>query len=75
MQFDKTDEFWTSSYRGHSIATLSQGSGWLVYLDHVLQHDKLFATADAAVNWLHQQVDGSPEHSRPAQSAKHLLEC
>ena len=54
-----SDEFWTGSYRGHSIATLNRGSGWLVYLDHVLQHNKLFVTADAAVAWLRQQVDGS----------------
>jgi hypothetical protein len=53
------DEFWSGSYRGHSIATLNRGSGWLVYLDHVLQHNKLFATADAAVGWLRQQIDGS----------------
>jgi hypothetical protein len=53
------DEFWSGSYRGHSIATLNRGSGWLVYLDHVLQHNKLFATAEAAVEWLRQQIDGS----------------
>jgi hypothetical protein len=53
------DEFWSGSYRGHSIATLNRGSGWLVYLDHVLQHNKLFVTADAAVDWLRQQIDGS----------------
>jgi hypothetical protein len=53
------DEFWSGNYRGHSIATLNRGSGWLVYLDHVLQHNKLFVTADAAVEWLRQQIDGS----------------
>jgi hypothetical protein len=53
------DEFWSGSYRGHNIATLNRGSGWLVYLDHVLQHNKLFVTADAAVDWLRQQIDGS----------------
>jgi hypothetical protein len=55
--FGQADSFWSDSYRGHSIATLNRGSGWLVYLDHVLQHNKLFATADAAVTWLRQQVD------------------
>ena len=54
-----SDEFWAGSYRGHSIATLNRGSGWLVYLDHVLQHNKLFVTADAAMTWLRQQIDGS----------------
>ena len=52
-----SQEFWSDSYRGHSIATLNRGSGWLVYLDHVLQHNKLFATAEAAATWLKQQVD------------------
>lgn len=53
----QTDGFWSDSYRGHNIATLNHGSGWLVYLDHVLQHNKLFVTADAAVAWLRHQVD------------------
>jgi hypothetical protein len=50
-------EFWSDNYRGHNIATLNHGSGWLVYLDHVLQHNKLFVTAEAAVAWLRRQVD------------------
>jgi hypothetical protein len=53
----ETEEFWSDSYRGHSIATLNRGNGWLVYLDHVLQHNKLFATAEAAVAWLRRQID------------------
>lgn len=59
--FERADSFWSDSYRGHNIATLNHGSGWLVYLDHVLQHDKLFATAEAAVMWLRNQVD-RPAH-------------
>lgn len=55
--FEQADSFWSDKYRGHSIATLNRGSGWIVYLDHVFQHNKLFATADAAVTWLRQQVD------------------
>jgi hypothetical protein len=53
----ETDEFWSDSYRGHTIATLNRGNGWLVYLDHVLQHNKLFVTAEAAVTWLRRQID------------------
>ena len=53
----ESDEFWSDSYRGHAIATLNRGNGWLVYLDHVLQHNKLFATAEAAVAWLRRQID------------------
>ena len=50
-------EFWSDSYHGHTIATLNHGRGWLVYVDHVLQHNKLFETAEAAVAWLRGQVD------------------
>jgi hypothetical protein len=60
----ETDEFWSDSYRGHTIATLNHGNGWLVYLDHVLQHNKLFATAEAAVAWLRRQIDTTAEPSR-----------
>jgi hypothetical protein len=63
--FEQTDGFWSDSYRGHRIATLNRGSGWLVYLDHVLQHNKLFATAEAATTWLRDQVDRSSP--RPAR--------
>lgn len=52
-----SQEFWSDNYRGHSIATLNRGSGWMVYLDHVLQHNKLFASAEAAAAWLKQRVD------------------
>lgn len=51
------ENFWSGSYRGRSIAILNQRSGWLVYLDHVLQHNMLFASADAAVAWLQRRVD------------------
>jgi hypothetical protein len=53
----KPEDFLSDTYRGHSIATLNHGRGWLVYIDHVLQHNKLFVTADAAVAWLHKQID------------------
>ena len=57
---NQTAAFWSDSYRGRDIATLNHhGKGWLVYLDHVLQHNMLFATADAAVAWMRQQVDSS----------------
>jgi hypothetical protein len=59
----ESDEFWSDSYRGHAIATLNRGNGWLVYLDHVLQH-KLFATAEAAVAWLRRQIDIATAPSR-----------
>ncbi len=60
-----SEDFWSDNYHGHSIATLNHGRGWLVYLDHVLQHNKLFATAEAAAAWLKQQVDLTPSR-RPS---------
>jgi hypothetical protein len=62
----ETDEFWSDSYRGHTIATLNCGNGWLVYLDHVLQHNKLFVTAEAAAAWLRRQIDttAAPSEAR-----------
>jgi hypothetical protein len=66
MQAINTSEaFWSDTYRGHIIATLNHGGRWLVYLDHVLQHKVLFATHEAAVNWLHRKVD------RPRQRRVH----
>jgi hypothetical protein len=53
----ETDTFRSDSYRGHSIATLNHGHGWLVYLDHVLQHNKLFASAEAGIAWLRREID------------------
>jgi len=61
--FTQTDAFWSDSYRGHAIATLNHGKGWLVYLDHVLQHGMLFVTADAAVNWLRRRIDAGASHA------------
>ncbi len=60
---NQADEFWSDRYRGHAIATLNHGKGWLVYLDHVLQHGKLFVTAEAAVNWLRQRIDAAGSHA------------
>ncbi len=54
---ESPDAFWSDCYRGHTIAALSRGNGWLVYLDHVLQHNKLFATVEAAAVWLRRQID------------------
>jgi hypothetical protein len=54
-----SQEFWSANYRGHSIATFNHGRGWLVYVDHVLQHNKLFTSAEAAAAWLRRQVDVS----------------
>jgi hypothetical protein len=53
----QSQDFWSDTYRGHTIAVLNHGGRWLVYLDHVLQHRMLFDTAEAAVNWLQRKID------------------
>jgi hypothetical protein len=61
MQTTPTDagEFWAGTYRGHRIAVLNHSNGWLVYLDHMLQHRMLFDTAEAARAWLQRKIDGA----------------
>jgi hypothetical protein len=56
---DGAGAFWTDSYRGHTIAAVSHGRGWLAYLDHVLQHNLVFVTAEAAATWLRRQIDAA----------------
>ena len=55
---EQIEDFWSDTYRGRNIAILHRGGSWLVYLDHVMQHRMLFATAESAVRWLRQQIDG-----------------
>lgn len=57
------DEFISEVYRGRSIAIFNHHGQWLVYLDHVLQHNVVFATADHAITWLVARVD----HGVPAR--------
>jgi len=54
---EQAKDFWSDTYRGHTIAVLNHGGRWLVYLDHVLQHRVLFETSEAAVNWLRCKID------------------
>ena len=50
-------EFWSDVYGGRSIAVFNHYGRWLVYLDHVLQHNVVFATAESAIVWLTQRID------------------
>ena len=50
-------EFWSGKYHGRRIAVLQHGDGWLVYLDHVLQHNLVFATAGHPRQWLIKRID------------------
>ena len=55
-QFEAID-FWSMSYRGHAIAVQRHRSGWLVYLNEVMQQGMVFTEARAAANWLRRKVD------------------
>jgi hypothetical protein len=45
----ETERFCSDTYGGRPIAILNRGSGWHVYLDHVLQHNMMFETAEEAI--------------------------
>ena len=67
LTFELQEEFWSDVYRGHPIAIYDRGGRWLVYLDHVLQHNMAFATAEHAVRWLKARVDdGCASEPAPA---------
>ena len=51
--------FRSATYHGRPIAILNRGGRWLVYLDHILQHNVMFATAEKATAWLVERVDRS----------------
>ena len=50
-------EFWSDVYADRPVAILNRYGRWHVYLDHVLQHNVVFATADDAVSWLIGRID------------------
>jgi hypothetical protein len=50
-------EFRADTYLGRPIAIFNREDKWHVYLDHKLQHNVLFATADNAIAWLTQRID------------------
>jgi hypothetical protein len=57
MQPLHQEEFWSDVYRGRPIAIMSRGGQWHVYLDHLLQHNVIFATAEQAIRWLLVRID------------------
>ena len=49
--------FQSTTYLGRPIAILNRDGRWHVYLDHILQHNVVFATAENAIAWLIERVD------------------
>jgi hypothetical protein len=50
-------KFWSDVYRGRSIAIFNTHGRWYVYLDHVLQLNIVFASANQAIDWLTARID------------------
>jgi hypothetical protein len=50
-------EFWSDVYCGRPIAIFHRYGRWHVYLDHVLQHNVVFATGKDALAWLVKRID------------------
>lgn len=57
-------EFVSESYHGRQVATFHHGQEWLVYIDRVMQPDRLFACAEDALRWLHRKVDDATFDAR-----------
>jgi hypothetical protein len=57
LNFELIEEFWSDVYRGRPIAVLNRGGRWHVYLDHILQHNLVFATPEHGMRWLRTRVD------------------
>ena len=56
-QHSDDEEYLSDVYGGRPIAVFNHYGRWHVYLDHVLQHNIVFATADDAVSWLIDRID------------------
>jgi hypothetical protein len=49
--------FWSDTYRGRSVSIFNRFGRWHVYLDHVLQHNVVFASPEDAIAWLTDRID------------------
>jgi len=49
--------WWSDVYRGRAIAILNHYGRLHVYLDHILQHNVVFDSGEAALAWLRQRID------------------
>jgi hypothetical protein len=57
LEQSSDDDFRSDVYQGRPIAILNRSGRWHVYLDHILQHNVVFATAEHAVTWLMARID------------------
>jgi hypothetical protein len=52
-------DFWSDVYSGRPIAILNHYGRLHVYLDHILQHNVVFADRQDALAWLIQRIEQS----------------
>jgi hypothetical protein len=64
VEYASEPNFRSDVYCGRSIAALNHGGRWQVYLDHVLQHNVVFASRGQAIDWLMARVDQGYAASR-----------
>lgn len=50
-------DFWSDIYGGRPIAILNHYGHLHVYLDHILQHNVVFADRRDALAWLMERID------------------
>ena len=50
-------DFWSDVYRGRHLAVFNHNGRWHAYLDHIIQPNVVFATAENALRWLAARVD------------------
>jgi hypothetical protein len=62
-------DFWSDVYGGRPIAILNHYGRLHVYLDHILQHNVVFAERRDALAWLMQRIEGEEPTSLSFGSA------
>jgi len=65
---DETD-FWSDVYSGRPIAILNHYGRLHVYLDHILQHNVVFAERQDALAWLIQRIEATGHPPASLESA------
>jgi hypothetical protein len=61
---DTTSTFLAETYKGRRIAAFRHSLGWHVYLNNVMQANRLFASSEDALRWLRRKVDDAAYDNR-----------
>lgn len=57
---------WCGVFAGRAISVAKAAGSWLVYIDHVLQRQPGFETADKAYNWACSEISRMSTAPKPA---------